>query len=58
MPVGIGTGIRDVGQPGAPSDDRPVTAVVARAGFHPGALWLAASAPVVATLLLLARLAA
>ncbi|MCJ2071654.1 hypothetical protein MKK75_23110 [Methylobacterium sp. J-030] len=56
MPVGIGIGM------GRGADPRPGVARSLRFsgpdGFHVGALWLAASAPVMATLLLLARLAA
>ena len=52
MPVGIGVGPETTLQPGSgPGEPAP-------RGYHPGALWLAAAAPVMATLLLLARLAA
>jgi hypothetical protein len=53
MPVGIGIG--------RGADLRPDVARSLRfsgpGGIHTGALWLAAAAPVMATLLLLARLA-
>ncbi|MDP4021447.1 hypothetical protein Q8W71_02335 [Methylobacterium sp. NEAU 140] len=50
MPVGIGS--VEASRPGsAPRGAAP-------RGFHSGALWLAAAAPVAATLLLLARIAA
>jgi hypothetical protein len=54
MPVGIGIGRGQTPRPGA------VRAVrfTGPEGFHPGALWLAAAAPVLATILLIARLAA
>ncbi|MGU3543967.1 hypothetical protein [Methylobacterium sp. A52T] len=54
MPVGIGIGRGD--------PLRPAVTRTARfsgpEGFHPGALWLAAAAPLLATLLLLVRLTA
>jgi hypothetical protein len=49
MPVGIGC--REI-------EGRGVARRPAHRGFHPGALWLAAAAPILATLLLVARLAA
>ena len=53
MPVGIGIGR---GQPVRPGVTRAIR-FSGPEGFHPGALWLAAAVPVLATLLLLARLA-
>ncbi|MDP4001932.1 hypothetical protein [Methylobacterium sp. NEAU K] len=54
MPVGIGFGQRVPFRPGVSLSLR----FTAPMGFHPGALWLAAAAPVLATLLLISRLAA
>ena len=54
MPVGIGFGREEILRPGVA---RP-TRFAAPPGFHPGALWLAVTVPAVATLLLIARLAA
>ncbi len=53
MPVGIGIGR---GEPPRPHRARTLR-FSGPAGFHPGALWLATLAPVLATLLLVARLA-
>ncbi|MCJ2089166.1 hypothetical protein MKK88_24725 [Methylobacterium sp. E-005] len=52
MPVGIGIGRGTDLRPGAARSLR----FTGPKGFHAGALWLAAAAPVMATLLLLARL--
>jgi hypothetical protein len=53
MPVGIGIGR---GEPSPPGVTRTLRFTGPR-GFHPGALWLATAVPVLATLLLVARLA-
>ena len=53
MPVGIGIGR---GQPVRPGVARALR-FTGPEGFHPGALWLAAAAPVLATLMLIVRLA-
>lgn len=53
MPVGIGIGRGADLRPGATRSLR----FAGPEGVHGGALWLAASVPVLATLLLLARLA-
>ncbi|WP_331293847.1 MULTISPECIES: hypothetical protein [Methylobacterium] len=54
MPVGIGIGRAD---PSRPAVTRTLR-FSGPEGFHPGALWLATAVPVLATLLLLVRLAA
>lgn len=54
MPVGIGIGRAPERRPGMTRTLR----FSGPAALHPGALWLAAAAPVLATLLLVARLAA
>ena len=54
MPVGIGIGRAPEPRPGMTR----ILRFSGAGGFHPGALWLAAAAPVLATLLLVARLAA
>ncbi|MHB2210286.1 hypothetical protein [Methylobacterium sp. CM6257] len=54
MPVGIGIGREENLRPGVTRTLR----FTGPAGFHPGALWLATAVPVLATLLLIARLAA
>ncbi|GJE10787.1 MULTISPECIES: hypothetical protein [Methylobacterium] len=53
MPVGIGIGR---GQPLRPGVTRSLR-FTGPESFHPGALWLAAAVPVLATLLLVVRLA-
>lgn len=53
MPVGIGFGREPNLRPGATRTSR----FSGTNGLHPGALWIAAAAPVLATLLLVARLA-
>lgn len=53
MPVGIGFGRGADLRPGVTRPSR----FSGPPGFHPGALWIAAAAPVLATLLLVARLA-
>ena len=53
MPVGIGFGRGPEWRPGVVRPSR----FISPKGVHPGALWIAAAAPVVATLLLMARLA-
>lgn len=54
MPVGIGIGRGADLRPGVARNPR----FSGPDGFHAGALWLAAAMPVMATLLLLIRLAA
>ncbi|MCJ2122996.1 hypothetical protein [Methylobacterium sp. J-077] len=54
MTIGIGFGREETLRPGV---SRPLR-FTAPPAFHPGALWLAAAAPAMATLLLIARLAA
>jgi len=53
MPVGIGIGR---GDPLRPAVTRTLH-FSGPEGFHPGALWLATAMPILATLLLLVRLA-
>ena len=54
MAVGIGFGRGEALRPGV---SRPLR-FTAPLAFHPGAVWLAAATPVLATLLLIVRLAA
>ena len=53
MPVGIGFGRGPDLRPGVTRPSR----FIGPDGVHPGALWIAAAAPVLATLLLMARMA-
>lgn len=52
MPVGIGFGREPDLRTGVMRPSR----FTSPNGFHPGALWIAAAAPVLATLLIIARL--